>query len=413
MTINDCSRIGNLAFGYQVEAGYPVLTQNPDGATAVMKYIGPAFYATSFITEIFGIWQYEDCTVHCAAEPKPLALFCPTDLCGGTSTLYPEDFTIQPLQNCCTTVSTACGVPHLMTAPLVGEGFVEITVNYRHKNFANWPIWMRSECLPDDCAPILPAIANCTFIEVETENELDVQTLPGRSFEYIVDGQVLTDEDINPAIAINTTTYRVRWSNLPYVPHDTIRNAVGHVNSEPMFDNLPCESVLLADAEITERPTWYCTPTYDVEFIFVVKTVPKCPFETLAAGCACSGVVGAWNRAWRRNPLGEGSENPIGTCTLPDTSTAQMTEQACIDAGGTWEPNTSCEIGCHFLEIQSVECEQKPYPSTSFANLLSLDFATVPLGTATVTFCGISQVFPNVSEERSDQIPGSSWVVNP
>lgn len=450
---------GSLPHGYHVLAGYPVENDTEDGLEATIVYVGPAEDRWLFLEEVFGRWEaseylsgadagYEslgDNRILCATLVKPPRCY---QLRSGRTMdfgngeiellydhLWPDTFTIRPVGDPSPEIDDELnpdipfGDPQLLEQP-IGYGCVsEITVNYRSKYHARWPVWVRPEYNTigpklESSSPSLklPDLADGTFVQVSKSDKIEFQTIPGRNLKYWTsakepgwDGSTGSmgkqlPQDINYPVMIGSTDLEVEWSNVPVLPSTAISLCEGKINVEP-FLGYPVGSVLFLGADVKSKQPFYHralleegeigedglrasmpVEIYRITYRFAVQTVlgihdmrpnNNDPLTSF-------GRMGYFNRRWSKWPIPGYSASAdydtwttksykAGTFVKYDAGNGLEAYMCVIDTDGSSTPGASIhwtKVQSYYRTIVDATTGETPYSYADFNELFK--FPTCP-----------------------------------
>lgn len=368
--------------GY-LQVNSPREQQTTRGFEAAVSFSGPYNSRHQFLDGIMGRWwvdQWICGTTQCEVFYRlPMPYLVPDvsiDPFQWRIAAWPDTYSIQADKDS-KPETQIVDVPGISGVPVFSsQCAAHITVNYRSKTHADWPLWMYatcqdcvddapngwmsgvdgvndaygvSKCISNSFSPVddhclgFPKVPLGTFIDVKLLSELEVQT---KKEKYEIRTN-LTKAEEDPDTGGTTTTdlrdvpgegkqyntvkiYEIEWSNLP-LPPNYLENYVGKTNLYPLFGQ-PAYSMLLMPPLIRERRNWNFS-TFDVKLRLVCKTAPVIAIgEDPCIDVSCHdyvhcGRIGLWGKT---NVV---EADLVDPCTYSFTSTQTYRDD---DQDGCW-----------------------------------------------------------------------------
>jgi hypothetical protein len=87
--------------------------------------------------------------------------------------------------------------------------------------------------------PNLPGVPQGTYLTYSAELGAEYQTIPGRVWNWVTDGNPKVPDDTNPGLLIPTGTCQLTWQRVPLPPWDLIRSVRGKVNDSDFLGSPP------------------------------------------------------------------------------------------------------------------------------------------------------------------------------
>jgi len=347
------------------------------GMEASVTFFGPAANRMQFLYDIFGQWDYLGWTgsvpdkkpqgVCLAKPPQPFVSMSETSpggsLCfdadrasfDAAHGLWPDTWEIAPADPnsrsafvTCVNPPTPSPVTHPMQQPIDYTCQCYITVHYRSKHHASWPLnYIRKNTAwgdPTGNNGGVPPIPRGTYLDVKSRASAEVQTMEGQGLKWGNPGSSGPSgipgatwsapantippnlpTGVTVGILVSTTQIDVTWSNVPLPPWDLIDDLTGTVNAQA-FLGYPPEAVCFMGADVTYQGGLGCMPLYSLHYNFIVKTAPVSiegsPSSTDYINAKVTQArrdVGVWNRRLSSSTIyyGPSSSSAVVTNFVP------------------------------------------------------------------------------------------------